>query len=103
MSADSHSIALARPCFDEREERAVVDVLRSGWVTQGPRVAQFEQRLAERVGAREAIATSSCTTALFLSLRALDIGPGDEVVVPSLSFIASANAILHCGAEPVFV
>lgn len=101
--ASKHAIPLARVSFDEAEERNVLAALRSGWVGQGPRVAEFETRFARRVGAAEAVATSSCTGALFLALRSLGIGPGDEVIVPSLSFIASANAIVHCGAEPVFV
>ena len=96
-------VPVARPSFDEAEERALREVLRSGWVTQGPRVAEFERRFAERVGAAEAVAVSSGTAALFLSLHALGLGPGDEVVVPSLTFIASANAVVHCGAEPVLV
>ena len=96
-------IQLAKPCFDGAEEAAVVDVLRTGWVTQGPRVAEFEERFAEVVGAREAVAVTSGTTALFLSLHALGIGPGDEVIVPSLTFIASVNVIVHVGATPVFV
>ena len=96
-------IQLARPYFDTAEEAAVVEVLRSGWVTQGPRVAEFEERFAEAVGASEAVAVTSGTTALFLSLHALGIGPGDEVIVPSLTFIASVNAIVHVGAKPVFV
>lgn len=96
-------IPVARPCFDEEEERRVVEVLRSGWVAQGPRVAELERTFAERVGAVEAVAVSSCTAGLFLVLRALGIGPGDEVLVPSLSFIATANAIVHCGGTPVFV
>jgi perosamine synthetase len=95
-------IPVAKPCFDAEEERLLLEVLRSGWVTQGPRVEEFEQRFAAAVDAVEAVAVSSCTTALFLALRALGIGPGDEVVVPSLSFIASANAIAHAGATPVF-
>jgi perosamine synthetase len=95
-------VPLARPSFDEREEKAVAEVLRSGWVTQGPRVGAFEERFAETVGAAHAVAVSSATAALFLSLRALGVGPGDEVVVPSLSFIASANAVAHAGATPVF-
>jgi perosamine synthetase len=102
VSAPRREIPLARPSFDAEEERAVVEVLRSGWVTQGPRVEEFEARFAECVGAGHAVAVSSGTAALFLSLHALGIGPGDEVVVPSLSFIASANAIVHCGATPVF-
>jgi dTDP-4-amino-4,6-dideoxygalactose transaminase len=96
------SVPLARPSFGAAEEDALRDVLRSGWVTQGPRVAEFERRFAVRVGAAEAVAVSSGTTALFLALHALGIGPGDEVIVPSLSFIASANCIAHCGATPVF-
>jgi perosamine synthetase len=96
-------IPVAKPSFDEEEERLVCDALRSGWVTQGPRVEEFERRLAGAVGAAEAVAVSSGTAALFLSLHALGIGPGAEVIVPSLSFIASANAIVHCGATPVFV
>lgn len=96
-------IALAKPSFDTREEEKVLAALRSGWVAQGPLVAEFERCTAERVGAAEGVATTSCTTALFLALHALSIGPGDEVLVPSLSFIASANAIVHCGATPVFV
>jgi perosamine synthetase len=96
-------IPVAKPCFDETEERLVVDVLRSGWVAQGPRVDELERTFARRVGAAEAVAVTSCTAGLFLTLRALGIGPGDEVLVPSLSFIATANAIVHCGGTPVFV
>ena len=96
-------IPVAKPAFDEAEERAIAEVLRSGWVTQGPRVAEFEARFAEAVGAAEAVAVSSCTTGLFLCLHALGIGAGDEVVLPSLSYIASANAVVHVGAAPVFV
>jgi dTDP-4-amino-4,6-dideoxygalactose transaminase len=76
--------------------------LRSRWVTQGPRVEEFETRFAEAVDARHAVAVSSCTTGLFLGFHALGIGPGDEVVTPSLSFIATANAVIHAGAKPVF-
>src|ERR1700758_5741120 len=97
------TVPVARPSFGEAEERAVVEVLRSGWVSQGPRVAEFERRFAEYVGAREAIAVSSCTTALHLALVAAGIRPGDEILCPSLSFIATANAIKYSGAEPVFV
>ena len=96
-------IPVTRPAFDEREERRLVETLRSGWVTQGPRVVEFEERFAETVGSKEAVAVTSATTALFLTLHAMGIKPGDEVIVPSLSFIASANAIAHCGATPVFV
>ncbi|MFI8824828.1 aminotransferase class I/II-fold pyridoxal phosphate-dependent enzyme [Streptomyces sp. NPDC053431] len=90
------------PWLGEEEATAAAEAVRSGWVAQGPRVAAFEQAFAERVGARHGVAVSSCTTALHLGLVALGLGPGDEVVVPSLSFIATANAVRYVGAEPVF-
>ena len=95
-------IPLSRPDFDDAEARAVAEVLASGWVSQGPRVAAFEEAFAARVGARHGVATTSCTTALHLALRLADVGPGDEVICPSYSFIATANAILYAGATPVF-
>jgi len=95
-------IPVSRPYFGVEEETAVVATLRSGWVTQGPRVAEFEKAFAAGLGQREAIAVSSCTTGLHLVLHALGVGRGDEVVVPSLSFIATANAVAHTGATPVF-
>ena len=87
----------------DAEKRSGCQVLRSGWVTQGPRVAEFERKFAEYVGAAHAVAVSSCTTALHLALVAAGIKAGDEVLCPSLSFIATANAIVHAGAVPVFV
>jgi len=96
-------IPVAKPSFDEAEERLVRDVLRSGWVAQGPRVGELEERFAAEVGAAHAVAVASGTAALFLALEALGVGPGDEVIVPSLSFIATANAVVHAGATPVFV
>lgn len=96
-------IPITKPYFDQAEEQAAALAIRSGWVVQGPRVMEFEKRVADLVGARYALATSNCTTALHLSLLALGIGAGDEVLVPSYSFIASANSILHAGATPVFV
>ena len=77
--------------------------LRSGWVTQGPRVAEFEQAFAACVGAPHACAVSNCTTALHLALLAVGVQPGDEVITVSHSFIATANSIRYCGATPVFV
>ena len=101
--AGTKMIPVSRPAFGPEEESAVVEVLRSGWVTQGPRVAEFEKKFAEYVGAEHAVAVSSCTTALHLALVAAGIQAGDEVLCPSLSFIATANVIAHCGAVPVFV
>ncbi len=97
------NIPVARPSIGLEEEDAVRDSLRSGWLSQGPRVAEFEGNFAEYVGASYAVAASSCTTALHLSLVAAGVGPGDEVLCPSLSFIATANAIVYAGAKPVFV
>lgn len=91
-----------RPWLGSEEAAAVQEVLASGWVAQGPRVAAFERELSAKVGASFGVATSSCTGALHLSLVALAIGPGDEVVVPSLSFIATANVVRYVGATPVF-
>lgn len=96
-------IPLMKPTFDEAEEEAVVRVLRSGWVTQGPEVARFEQVVADYVGAQHAIALTSCTTALSAALMVMGVGPGDEVLCPSFSYIATANSIVHVGATPVFV
>ncbi|MCW2641326.1 MAG: NAD-dependent epimerase/dehydratase [Dactylosporangium sp.] len=90
------------PVLGEEEAQAAADVVRSGWVAQGPRVAEFERAFAETVGAGHGVAVSSCTTALHLALVVLGVGPGDEVVVPSLSFIATANAARYVGATPVF-
>ncbi|MFE3779759.1 DegT/DnrJ/EryC1/StrS family aminotransferase [Amycolatopsis sp. NPDC059090] len=91
-----------RPFLGEEEAEAVAEVVRSGWVAQGPRVAEFEQAFAAHTGSAHGVAVSSCTTALHLGLYGLGVGPGDEVVVPSFSFIASANAVRYCGATPVF-
>ena len=100
MSSDRIPVMI--PWLGEEEAKAASDAVLSGWVAQGPRVAEFERAFAERVGAEHGIAVSSCTTALHLALVVLGLGPGDEVVVPSLSFIASANAVRYVGAEPVF-
>ncbi|MGH9451925.1 MAG: DegT/DnrJ/EryC1/StrS family aminotransferase [Terriglobia bacterium] len=96
-------IPIARPFLGPEEETAVTEVLRSGWIAQGPRVAEFEKLFAQYVGAEHAVAVSSCTTALHLALVAAGVGPGDEVICPSLSFIATANSIAYTGAAPVFV
>jgi perosamine synthetase len=88
--------------FGPEEEEAVAAVIRSGWVVGGSRLAEFETRFAERCAAQHAVGVSSWTTGAFLVLKALGIGPGDEVIVPSLTFIASVNVIVHAGATPVF-
>lgn len=94
-------IAISRPFLGEEEEQAAREALRSGWVGQGPRVAELEDRLKTLLGAPHAVALSSGTAALHLALLALEIGPGDEVVVPASSFIATANVVLMAGARPV--
>ena len=95
-------IPFAKPHLTGAEGALVAEVIASGWVSQGPKVRDFEAAFAERVGAAEGVATTSCTTALQLSLHVMGVGPGDEVIVPSLSFIATANSVWHCGATPVF-
>jgi dTDP-4-amino-4,6-dideoxygalactose transaminase len=96
------TIPIMRPWLGDEEAAAASEAIASGWVAQGPRVAAFEQAFAQRVGAPHAVAVSSCTTALHLCLVVLGVGPGDEVVLPSLSFIATANAARYVGATPVF-
>ncbi|WP_323100917.1 DegT/DnrJ/EryC1/StrS family aminotransferase [Intrasporangium sp. YIM S08009] len=91
-----------RPWLGEQEARAAADAVSSGWVAQGPRVAEFETRFAAHVGAAHGVAVSSCTTALHLALHLLGVGAGDEVVVPSFSFVATANCAQYVGARPVF-
>jgi dTDP-4-amino-4,6-dideoxygalactose transaminase len=95
-------IPITRLSVGEEEAAAAAEAVRSGWITAGKRGQQFESLVAEYVGAAHAIATNSCTTALHLALIAAGIRAGDEVIVPSFSFIASANAILYVGATPVF-
>ncbi|SNT28685.1 DegT/DnrJ/EryC1/StrS family aminotransferase [Tropicimonas sediminicola] len=96
-------LLVAEPVLGAEERDAVVEVLQGGWLTQGARVRAFELAFAERHGARDAVALANCTAALHLMLKALGIGPGDEVLVPSLTFAATVNSILYAGAEPVLV
>lgn len=102
MSAKK-TIPVARPLLGEEEAAAARRAILSGWVVQGPEVAAFEQEFAAAVGAAQAVACSSGTAALHLALAALDLGPGDEVITVSHSFIATANAVRYTGAIPVFV
>ena len=95
-------INVMQPWLGDEEVAVVAEVISSGWVAQGPRVAEFERRFAEHQQADHAVAVSSCTTGLHLALVVAGIGSGDEVVVPSFSFIATANAVVYVGARPVF-
>jgi perosamine synthetase len=96
-------IPIARPELGEAEADAARRAILSGWITQGPEVAAFEDEFAEAMGAPHACAVSSCTTALHLALHVAGLGPGDEVITVSHSFIASPNAVRYVGATPVFV
>lgn len=96
-------IPIAKPSLGRAEAQAAADTVLSGWVTQGPRVKAFEDAFASAVGSQHACAVSSCTVALHLALLAVGVKPGDVVITVSHSFIATANAVRHCGAEPVFV
>ena len=96
-------VPIIKPYFGEEEKEAVISTLESGWIVQGPKVAEFERMVCEYTGARFAKATTSCTTALHLALIACGIRPGDEVLMPSFTYIASANAIEYTGAKPVFI
>lgn len=94
---------LSELAFDEKELGGVLDAIDSHWITAGPRTEAFEKAFAELTGATEAVAVSNGTAALFLALKAIDIGPGDEVLCPSLTFVATAAAVMQCGGTPVFV
>ncbi|WJH38150.1 DegT/DnrJ/EryC1/StrS family aminotransferase (plasmid) [Aliirhizobium terrae] len=103
MSTLQTSIPVAKPVLGEEEAEATRRVILSGWVTQGPEVAAFENEFAAYVGAEHACAVSNCTTALHLALKAVGVTAGDEVITVSHSFIATANAVRYCDAVPVFV
>lgn len=96
-------IPLIKPWLTQEEIKEVVEVIKSGWISQGEKVAEFEKAVAKYVGAKYAVATNSCTSALHLSLRISAVKPGDEVICPSFTCMATANAIHHAGAWPVFV
>jgi dTDP-4-amino-4,6-dideoxygalactose transaminase len=96
-------LVFGSPMIGEAEIAEVVESLRSGWIGTGPKVQRFERMLSEYVGAAECRCVSSCTAALILAMRVLGVGPGDEVLVPAMTFVASANAVEHAGATPVLV
>jgi len=101
--SETRNIPIAHPATGEEEWLALREPLLSGWITQGPKVAAFEKAFGHWHQVRHALATTSCTTGLRLILAALEVGPGDEVIVPSFTWVATANVVVHCGATPVFV
>jgi dTDP-4-amino-4,6-dideoxygalactose transaminase len=103
VSVRSCFLPFHQPLIDEDDERAVLDVLRSGWITTGPRTKQFEKTLAAYVGSTHAVGVNSCTAALSLALEAAGVGPGDEVITSPITFASTANVIVHRDARPVFV
>jgi dTDP-4-amino-4,6-dideoxygalactose transaminase len=98
----SWSVPLSDLVITEEDIAVVTDVYRSGWLSMGPCTERLQDRLAEYVGARHAVAVSSGTAALHLICLAAGLGPGDEVIVPSLTFVATVNAVAYTGARPVF-
>ncbi|MFM7233138.1 MAG: DegT/DnrJ/EryC1/StrS family aminotransferase, partial [Flavobacteriales bacterium] len=95
-------IPIAKPYLNEQDAQAAYDTIMSGWITQGPRVQEFEEKFAAYTGAKHAVAVSNCTTGLHLAMIVAGIGAGDEVICPSMSYIATANSIMYVGATPVF-
>ena len=100
---DRPMIQISLPATGEEEWQACREPLMSGWLTQGPKVAEFEQMFGHRHKVDHALATTSCTTGLHLILAGMGVGPGDEVIVPAFTWVATANVVLYCGATPVFV
>src|SRR5687767_11430388 len=98
----SWTVPLFDPDLGAMEEQALIEVIRSKWLTMGDRTKTFERRFAEMTEVPTALACNSATAALHMALQVLGVGPGDDVVVPSLTFVATANAVRYCGARPVF-
>jgi perosamine synthetase len=95
-------IPIAKPYLTEQDAQAAYDAIMSGWITQGPRVQEFEEKFVAYTGAKHAVAVSNCTTGLHLAMIVAGVKAGDEVICPSMSYIASANSIMYVGATPVF-
>lgn len=95
-------IPIAKPLFGDEELAAVVEPLKSGWVVQGPKVAEFERLFGTYTGAPHSVAASNCTTALHMAVAALGLKPGDEVIVPAFTWVSTANIVEYMGAKPVF-
>jgi dTDP-4-amino-4,6-dideoxygalactose transaminase len=100
---EKRNIPISLPSMGQEEWEALRAPIESGWITQGPKVREFEIAFAERHKVKHALAVSNCTTALHLALLAVGIGPGDEVLVPAFTWVSTANAVVYCGAKPVFV
>ncbi|HQS83366.1 MAG: perosamine synthetase [Alphaproteobacteria bacterium 16-39-46] len=96
------NIPIAVPSLGDEEWQAMREPLLSGWLTQGPKVLQFEEEFAKLHDVKHALAVTSCTTGLHLALKALGVGPGDEVIIPAFTWVATANVVLYCGATPIF-
>lgn len=99
----SNYLVFGQPIIEQEEIDEVITSLKSGWIGTGPKVAQFESAFINYIGSKYAIAVSSCTAGLHLSVLAMGVNPGDEVIVPTMTFAATANAVVHTGAKPVFV
>jgi perosamine synthetase len=102
VTIDNDGIPFFDPWITDEDKKAVLDALKSRWLTGGPKAVEFEGLFAKSVGSKYAVSANSCTAALHLAMRALNIGSGDEVIVPVLTFAATANAPIFCGAKPVF-
>ena len=98
----SEFLPFSRPCISEKEISAVTQVIRSGWITTGSKTGEFENAFCKYVGCSGAVALSSATAGMHLALKALGIGPGDEVITPSMTWVSTANLIVLTGATPVF-